>query len=130
MSLFDWLLVAHLVGDFLMQTPNMARRKEESWAWLSAHVAVYMAPVTVVVVCYTVSHGLPARAALVAWLLLAGSHALLDRRGFIRWWTRHVLGVPDDHWLFIVVDQVFHIVVLALVAQALVLFGNQGNLGR
>ena len=132
MSLFDWLLVAHLVGDFLLQTPGMARGKEESWGWLAVHVALYMLPLSAVLGGYIAGQGLPRLSLMtvaVAWFVLAGSHALLDRRGFTRWWMRHILGVSSDHWLSVAVDQVFHIVILALVAQALALAGAQGMVG-
>ena len=43
MSLFDWLLVGHLVGDFLLQTDRMARYKAQSWSWMLKHVGIYLA---------------------------------------------------------------------------------------
>ncbi|NIV40692.1 MAG: DUF3307 domain-containing protein, partial [Anaerolineae bacterium] len=41
MSLFDWLLVGHLVGDFLLQTDGMAKYKADSWTWMLRHVGLY-----------------------------------------------------------------------------------------
>lgn len=121
MSLFDWLLISHLVGDFLIQTDSMARYKAQRWSWMLAHISVYMVLVTTVVVCYALIHHLPAWLVVVALLFLAGSHILLDRRVFTVRWMRLVGMSPEHPWLPIVVDQVFHILTLAIVAQILVL---------
>lgn len=121
MSLFDWLLVSHLVGDFLIQTRNMAMHKAESWPWMLRHVGVYMVLITVVVVWYSVAYQAPAWLAVVVLLFIAGTHIILDRRTFTKRWLDYFVRVPDHPWMPIVVDQVFHIVALAIVAQALVL---------
>jgi hypothetical protein len=42
------LLFAHWVGDFLMQSNEMAENKFRSFKWLSIHVAAYSAPIFVV----------------------------------------------------------------------------------
>ncbi len=121
MSLFDWLLISHLVGDFLIQTDNMAGRKEQRWSWMLIHIGFYMVFATTVVVWYAVIHRLPVGLVLAVLLFLAGTHILLDRRGFTTWWMRLVGMSPSHPWLPIVVDQVFHILTLAIVAQILAL---------
>ncbi|HZE37819.1 MAG TPA: DUF3307 domain-containing protein [Stackebrandtia sp.] len=60
-------LVVHGIGDFVAQTPWMARRKPESWPAAVAHVAVY----TVVFLLITLS---PLQLAAIA-----GTHLLIDR---------------------------------------------------
>jgi hypothetical protein len=121
MSLFDWLVVAHLVGDFLLQSGTMAARKTENWSWMGVHVGLYMVPVTTVCVVYTLAFCPPVWLVVAVLLFLAGTHALLDRRGFTNGWMR-MIGIPRDHpWLPNAVDQAFHMVTLAVVAQALVL---------
>jgi hypothetical protein len=37
-------LLAHLAGDYLIQTDRMASRKTESWGWALAHGATYTLP--------------------------------------------------------------------------------------
>lgn len=124
MSVFDWLLVGHLVGDFLLQTNEMARRKAQNWPWLLRHLAAYMAVMMVVLGALAWTHSVAIWAAGFAWLLIGVTHAILDRRDFTRWWMR-VIGIPPDvMWLNIAVDQVFHIVTLAAAAQILVLNGR------
>jgi hypothetical protein len=119
MSLFDWLLVGHLVGDFLMQTEMMAKCKVLSWPWMAKHVGRYMAVMMVVIGAYALTHPVPFWLVVVVLLFIAGTHVVLDRRHFTQGWMR-LVGVSTDHpWMPIVVDQVFHVLVLAVVAQVL-----------
>ena len=120
MSLFDWLLVAHLFGDFALQADNMAFNKARQWPWMLRHVGCYMIPVTLVIVAYSWTQHISAWWVLLALLFVAGTHIVLDRRTFTLAWMRMVRMSPDHPWLPIVVDQVFHILVLAIVAQVLV----------
>jgi hypothetical protein len=121
MSLFDWLLVGHLVGDFLMQTGRMAKYKAQSWPWMLKHVGLYMVVMTAVIGAYALTHPLPLWLVVVMLLFIAGTHIALDRRHFTQSWMRAV-GVSTDHpWMPVVVDQVFHLLVLAVAAQVLVM---------
>jgi hypothetical protein len=119
MNLFDWLVVGHLAGDFLLQSDNMARHKGQQWAWMFWHVSVYMLVLGVVLVGYALSTPVPFVSLFLVWLFLLVSHIVLDRRGFTRCWMRLVGMSPNHSWLPIVVDQVFHILTLAIVAQIL-----------
>ena len=121
MSLFDWLLIGHLVGDFLIQTDNMAKNKRQRWPSLLSHVNLYMVVITPVVVIYALTHSLPSWLVLAVLLFLFGTHVILDRRDFTVRWMRFVGMSPDSLWLSIVVDQVFHLLTLVIVAQVLVL---------
>ena len=120
MSLFDWLLVAHLVGDFLLQTDGMAKNKATDWSWMLRHVGVYLIIVTVVLAAYALAHPVPLVVIVVLLLFLAATHIILDRRTFVQWWTGLVGASPEHPWLSIVVDQVFHLLTVAVVAQVLV----------
>ncbi|MGD8398800.1 MAG: DUF3307 domain-containing protein, partial [Anaerolineae bacterium] len=60
----------------------------------------------------------------LAVIFVFGTHLILDRRRFTAWWMNTV-GIDYDHpWLPLVVDQVFHLVTLAIVAQALALLAG------
>lgn len=121
MSLFDWLLVAHLVADFSLQTDSMARYKGQDWLWMIRHVGVYMAIMSALLMVYAIVYALPAWPVVAALLFLLVTHTILDRRTFTNWWMR-LVGISDDKgWISVVIDQVFHIVTLAIVAQGLVL---------
>ena len=120
MSLFDWLLVAHLFGDFALQADSMASNKEQQWSWMFRHVGCYLIPVTLVIGVFALTQHIPAWWALLALLFITGTHIVLDRRTFTVAWMRLVGASPDHPWLPIVVDQVFHVLTLAIVAQVLV----------
>jgi hypothetical protein len=124
MNLFEWLLVGHLAGDFLLQSDRMAKYKEGQWSWMLRHVGIYMSVLGAVLAGYALSTPLPFWPVFAMWLFLLGSHIVLDRRWFAQHWMRMV-GMSSDHpWLPIVVDQVFHILTLAIVAQILALVAS------
>ena len=130
MSLFDWLLVGHLVGDFLLQTDGMARYKAQSWPWMLRHVGTYLAVMAVLVGIYVLNHPVPLWVVGAVLLFIGGTHIILDRRTFTLWWMRRIGISADLTWLSIVVDQTFHLLVLVVVAQALVMAGGSGNWPR
>ena len=128
MSLFDWLLLGHLIGDFLFQTDSMAKHKPQNLRWLVGHVSLYMVTITVIILAYGLSHTLPVRLPITAWLFIFVTHLILDRRSFTARWMRLVGASPEHPWLPIVVDQIFHLITLALVAQALVLASGSAGM--
>ena len=117
MSLFDWLLVGHLVGDFLLQTDGMAKYKAIDWTWMLRHVGLYLAIMAVVLGAYALSTPVPLWSLGLALLFIGVTHIILDRRGFTLAWMR-LIGITSDlGWLIIVADQVFHLLVLVVVVQ-------------
>jgi hypothetical protein len=117
MSLFDWLLVGHLVGDFLLQTDGMAKYKAQSWTWMLRHVGLYLAVMVIVLGVYSLSNPVPLWVLGLALLFIGATHIVLDRRGFTLGWMR-LIGITSDlDWLTIVADQVFHLLVLVVVVQ-------------
>jgi hypothetical protein len=117
MSLFDWLLVGHLVGDFLLQTDGMAKHKAQNWSWMLKHVGLYLAVMAIALGVYSLDHPVPLWVLGLALLFIGGTHVILDRRGLTLGWMR-LIGITSDlGWLTIVVDQVFHLLVLVVVAQ-------------
>lgn len=121
MSLFDWLLMGHLIGDFLLQTENMARFKAQSWPWMLRHVGLYVGVTSVPIGAYAVNHSVPLRVIALLLLFIGATHVILDRRGFAQWWMQFISISADREWLSIVVDQVFHLLALAVVAQTLIM---------
>ena len=120
MSLFDWLLVTHLIGDFVLQTNEMAARKRGQLLWTLRHVAVYLVGVSVVISAYAVRHTVSGILVVLLVLFLGGTHTLLDRTSLVKWVMGGLKSSPDHPWLPIVVDQVMHLFTLAIVAQILV----------
>ncbi len=124
MSLFDWLLVGHLVGDFLLQTDGMAKYKAVNWTWMLRHVGLYLAVMAVVLGAYALSAPVPLWALGLSLLFIGVTHIVLDRRGFTLGWMR-IIGITSDlDWLTIVADQVFHLLVLVVVVQIMTWAGG------
>lgn len=68
-------LLAHLVGDYVLQNHAMATRKTSSWAWALLHAVFY---------------GLPFLLLTTDWRALAvivGTHAVIDRLRLARYWV-------------------------------------------
>lgn len=109
MTQFEFLLIGHLIGDFLLQTTWMAQHKAKRWLPLLMHVTVYTG---VVSVFGFASGGLSWAAVALIFL----SHVLLDRKTFVAFWVRRVQMVPNNEqpWLLIMADQIFHIIILAI----------------
>lgn len=60
-------LLAHLVGDYLLQTDRMARRKTSEDLWAVLHVLMYCVPFLILGV------------SLKALVIIGGTHYLIDR---------------------------------------------------
>ncbi len=117
MSLFDWLLMGHLVGDFLLQTDGMAKYKAQSWTWMLRHIGLYLMVMAIVLGLYSLGHPTPLWVLALALLLIGTTHVFLDRRGFTGAWMRFIGITSGPGWLTVVIDQVFHLLVLAAVVQ-------------
>ena len=114
MSLFDKLLVAHLVGDWLLQTEWQALNKGKDYRALFSHVAVYALIMLGVLVA---DFGFQNIYVYVVVAMLAGTHAFLDRGWpVIRFMKalRLIVERKPERWLMISIDQVLHISLLAL----------------
>ena len=85
--LFGFL--GHLIGDYLLQTKNMALNKSaKGWKgfWLcTAHIAIYTASV-----CGMVSIVQPITIEFVASIFFP--HWLIDRYSFASWWLKKIKG--------------------------------------
>ena len=121
MSLFDKLLVAHLVGDWLLQSEWQALNKARNYRALFLHIGVYSLVMLGVLVA---DFGLQNIYVYVVVVMLAVSHALLDRGWpvirFMRAF-RLIVEREPERWLMMAVDQVLHIAFLALAAIILLL---------
>jgi len=97
--------IAHLVGDFLLQTEWMATRKTTSSLACAVHVLVYLIPF---VVC-------PLHWWQIA--LIGAQHFLQDRTRMVAWWMlrwkRTVFDPPSG--LALAVDQSIHLLAIELV---------------
>ncbi len=116
MTSFELLVIAHLIGDWTLQTEYMAKQKFTgkfiNWALIS-HCLVYSSVFIPVFVMQDIHP---------AWILLIfGSHLFIDRRWPVTWWIRSVMHTSEETikslwWLTIMVDQTAHTLILVIVA--------------
>ena len=116
MNTFDWLLVMHLVGDWVLQNDWMTVGKRRGLFTLagSVHFALYTA--TVVGALWLC--GLEAVGTgffLVRGGLVFVSHWLIDATSLAERWRRFYRQ-SDLDWVCVVVDQTLHVLVLAFLA--------------
>ena len=77
------LFLAHLVGDYVLQSHVMATRKTSSWAWALIHACFYGLPFLLLV-----EHAWQ-------WAVIVGTHALIDRYRLAVYWCRwYGVGFP------------------------------------
>ncbi len=112
MTLFAWLALGHLVGDWLLQNDWMARGKAQARlsAACLAHCLLYTAALAPVLL----SHTKDARLA-VALAAVFVSHWAIDWGDLARRWGR-LLRQTDSEAVRTVVDQTLHLCVLAALA--------------
>lgn len=112
-------LVAHLIGDYLIQTHWMATEKTKRWWPAIAHAVTYGIPFLLLT------------QSIAALSVIIGTHAVIDRHRLARYvvWAKNQVapkshrpsltatGYPDDTppwlavWLLIIADNVLHIVI-------------------
>lgn len=85
------LILAHLIGDYVLQSHVMATRKTSSWRWALIHAAFYSLPFAGLLLWL----GVGASDALGALTIIGGTHALIDRlRIATRWCEWYGVGHP------------------------------------
>lgn len=113
MTYFEWLLVGHLVGDWLLQNDWMVRLKQNG-LWNRAifvHCLIY----TLVLVLVHLGASSPPIALPLFVSVVFFSHWIIDAAGLAPRWMR-LFGQTDVSFMRIAVDQVMHILVLAALA--------------
>lgn len=114
MTLFEWLLIGHLVGDWVFQNDWMARNKQNGLLnpAILIHCAIYTA---VILLVYFLPTAPPQ--SLRSVLRIGGfvffSHWLIDATGLAKRWMGF-FGQTDVLFMRIAVDQILHVIALAL----------------
>jgi hypothetical protein len=109
-----YAIVGHLVGDYLLQNDWMAQNKKKASFPCAVHCLLWTMAVTVLAGWW------------VWWVppVLFVTHFIQDRTTVINWWMRFnrqsgFASPPLAPWSIIVVDNVWHILTLALIAKGL-----------
>ena len=113
-------LLAHAVGDYVLQSDWMAREKTKRIAVATVHALFYSLPF------------LALRPSLAAWAVIVATHAVIDRWRLARFvvWAKEWLsparpppfaecpmGYPADKppflavWLLIIADNIMHVAI-------------------
>ena len=94
-------LLAHLAGDYLLQTTWMAQNKVKSWFAAAIHAAVYTLPFLL----------LASNTQQI--VVIFATHAVIDRYRLATLWTRVLWSgkMPDwlGGWLIILYDNTMHL---------------------
>lgn len=69
-----WALIAHMIGDYILQSHRMATRKTTDWRWCLTHVVTYGLPFALI-------------ASPVAWLIIVSTHFVLDHYALAKRWA-------------------------------------------
>lgn len=107
-------LIMHVLADFYFQTDSMAHEKREKVNVFVRHLIIYSVCMFIVVIPFIFS--VPVSSLVVVWLLLAGSHALID---LVKWRIQKTakaktVNPSKEAWLFLV-DQVLHVICISLI---------------
>jgi len=116
------ILIAHFVGDFLLQSDEMAKNKSSSWGWLSEHVLIYSVTLLALVMVLGIisepfNYPYPSNYPYLwgDWILInAALHFVTDAitsRG-----TAWLYKNNERHWFFVLIgfDQLLHYAALIL----------------
>ncbi|MCL4835689.1 MAG: DUF3307 domain-containing protein [Caldilineaceae bacterium] len=117
MTPFEWLLVGHLIGDWVFQNDWMARHKQNGLLnrAIFIHCGVYTA-VLLLIYLLLISGTPRLSAALLFGFLVYLSHWLIDATGLASRWMR-LFHQTDALFIRIAVDQILHVVALALLVE-------------
>jgi hypothetical protein len=121
MSLFDKLLVAHLVGDWLLQSEWQALNKSQNYRALFSHIGIYSVILLGVLI---LDFGFQNLVVYIVVILLALTHAFMDRGWpVVRFMKsfRLIVERKPERWLVIAIDQSIHVLLLACAAMILTL---------
>ena len=100
-------IYAHLIGDYLLQNDWMATNKKKNSLICLVHIITYMIPFMFTQLNW------------IQLLLIESEHYIQDRTNLIAWFckmTNKFQGDSNDSFGFVIVDNVFHILWMAMVA--------------
>lgn len=95
-------LLAHVAGDYGLQTSWMAREKLTRFDAAAVHAGAYSVPFVPLLALAAPSW----QFALAGWVVVAGTHAVLDRFRVARTlvWARNQLAPARDRYAFATAD--------------------------
>lgn len=119
MTIFEGMILAHILGDWLLQTEWQAKNKASDWRAMFVHIALYH---LVLLATLWLGFSLHGWYTVIIVGGLAVSHAILDQRAFVRWVIRAFrlsVNREPESWFCIVIDQSLHFLLLGVAAALL-----------
>ena len=112
------LLIGHLIGDFILQSPCLVEKKEKSIGYLFLHCGLYLIPVFCVLLCFC-----DWLQVIIFSVIVLVSHFMLD---FSKIKLSQGRGEEFDFWGFIF-DQILHVVILISLSCFMLKFNSIGK---
>ena len=118
MNIFDWLLIGHLLGDWLLQNDWMARGKKQAFFTCAGmvHFTLYTAT-TLGTLWFSNTVATTMTLYLGFGAFIFTSHWLIDATDVVERWMR-LYQQSNLALVRLMVDQALHLLVLALLAAA------------
>jgi len=113
------MILAHLLGDWILQTEWQATNKMHNWRAMLAHVAVYHLVLCIALLLW---FGPSDPFVYIVVVSLAVTHAFIDRRWPIIALMRALRATRErepEGWLVIIIDQCVHVLLLGAGAYVL-----------
>ncbi|MCB0082582.1 MAG: DUF3307 domain-containing protein [Caldilineaceae bacterium] len=119
MNLFTWLFLGHLIGDWVLQNDWMAQNKQSALLNLSCatHCAIYTLTLTVTL-WFSRSITYTSVQISLFFILTFLSHYLIDATNAAAGWSR-LFQQSNSIFVRIVVDQTFHLMIIAVLIEFL-----------
>lgn len=116
MDSLTWLMVGHLVGDWLLQNDWMAQGKKQGFITLAgvAHFTIYTVTVMIALWLSGVKQSEPPIYILLAIFIFV-SHWVIDATRLVDYWMKFYRQ-SHSFMMRMLVDQTLHIIVLAITA--------------
>ena len=112
------LLIGHLIGDFILQSPCLVEKKEKSIGYLFLHCGLYLTPVFCVLLCFC-----DWLQVIIFSLIVVVSHFMFD---FSKIKLNKGRGEVFDFFGF-VLDQILHVVILISLSCFMLKFNGLGE---
>jgi hypothetical protein len=119
MSMFNWLLIGHLVGDWMLQNDWMARNKQRRWfsPAILVHCTIYT--LTLILALWAANRSNSTTPPYLTFSsLIFLSHWLIDAGQLATRWMR---WLHQSHLRFVqlMVDQTMHLLVLVILVETI-----------
>lgn len=110
--MFSWLLLGHLLGDWLLQNDWMAQGKKQGLFTKAGMTHFVTYTIMILLVFWLFNNGeLNPTAALAVGVIVFVSHWLIDATDIVQGWM-HFYGQSDREMVRVMVDQTLHLLAL------------------